>query len=80
MNDDINKPFFRDPAIPKEGDLLTWLLTFYSAWEREFYAASGSVQILLSDESIKDKLMEKKAIAEKARDYIGHIIPKENKK
>lgn len=73
MNDK-DKPFFSEPAAPQEDDLSAWLLIFYSAWEREFYAALGNVDILVSDKSIKDKLMDTKAMAEKAKDEIGHII------
>ena len=73
MND-TDKPFFKDPEDPKEDDLSKWLLIFYSAWEREFYAALGNVDILVSDDIIKNKLIEKKSIAEKARDEIGNLI------
>jgi len=69
-----DKPFFKDPEEPKEGDLSRWLLIFYGAWEREFYAALGNVDILVSDDNIKKKLIETKAIAEKVKDQIGHII------
>ncbi len=75
MND-INKPFFKDPAEPKEDDLLTWLLIFYCAWEREFHAALGNIDFLISDENVKNKLIEKKSIAEKARDQIRDTITK----
>jgi len=79
MND-MDKPFFKDPEEPKEGDLSVWLLIFFSAWEREFYAALGNVDILVSDGSIKEKLMETKAIAERARDYIEDLIIRSGEK
>jgi len=74
MNDDVNKPFFSELTMPQEGDLASWLLKFYNAWEREFYAALGNVDILVFGSDIQEKLTETRKIAEKVRDQIGHII------
>ena len=79
MND-VNKPFFKEPEGPKEVDIAVWLVRFYDAWEREFHIALGSIDIIVSDDGVKSKLMEKKAAAEWARDQIVNLIFKENKK
>ena len=77
---DVKKPFFSEPATPREGDLASWLLKFYDAWLREFSAVSGNVDILILGSDIVGKLVETKEIAERAKDQIGHIIYLGNEK
>jgi len=80
MND-TDKPFFKESEQAKEGDLLTWLLVFCQAWEREFHGILANAKaLLMSDEKLKVILMEIKAKFESARDEIADIIVKENKK
>jgi len=79
MND-ADKPFFKDPEEPKEDDLMDWILVFYQAWEREFFNASGNLNILISNVSIKEDLKKVRLTAETVRDRLANIVLKERKK